>query len=615
VKSLVDLWEHLARDCARRTAVTTVSRDCKTARSRVENEGESFLTISLPAFCKDFEKSLDLGKLAPGAFAGWKPTAAGYPRFLEGFLCKVFDSEGFLLNDASMDAIRSIRQLCLFAKKLLRPCSDERVTMASKAFIDCDDSLVPSDGQTYRYFKQLAAILCEELCLRGEEFTAHLKPRHGPGATREHISGNQKWNFVRWHTRLDDVGFTYFKYGRGTSSPITLSDLVRADYLNASPPVPVLPGDEEPVRVVFVPKTLKTPRVIAVEPVLMQYAQQALSSYLQKHLETCFYSAGHVNFTDQTINQVLALEGSRSGRLATLDMSEASDRVSLTQVEDMFESVPLFRDWVLACRSTRAELPTGDIITLKKFASMGSALCFPVESMVFYLTIIASRMSRAGVFPTKSSLYSFSRDVYVYGDDLIVPADEAAAISDDLESVGFKVNRHKSFWTGKFRESCGADCYDNELVTPVYLRRDLPADRADVSSILSTLETSKQLLVAGYEETAAALRNAVEDVMGKLPQVPGDSAAIGWSSYSEEFPAHRWNKRYQRREYLCWTAQTIRDPDPLDGDRALAKCLRMIRGGANSLVQFLLLTEPDLEHLDTSARPYGLSLKRRWVPL
>jgi len=459
-----------------------------------------------------------------------------------------------------------------------------------------DDIVDPPNSLVYRNFKRVAKIIFAELNLEGSGWKAKIVPKHGPGATQERISGNQKWRFLSWHQRLSDVGFTHVKFGMFRESVHPEDDSYE--------PSVIEPGAEAPVRVTLVPKTLKTPRVIAVEPVCMQYAQQGLSQFLVRQLSNCRFTANHVNFRDQSVNQDLVLSLSSSGDIGTLDMKEASDRVSATHVYDMLGSVPEFREWVFACRSSRAELPNGDIVTLKKFASMGSALCFPIEAMVFFVSIIASRLSRAGKFPTAQNVLEFGRAVYVYGDDLIVPADEASAICDDLDSLGFKVNRRKSFWTGKFRESCGMDCYDNSKVTPVYLRRDLPSSSEDASGLLSCIATANQLFDAGYWLVGTALREAVHAVLGHLPQVPRDSPAMGWYDYSEIVPRRRWNHDLQRVEYRCWVASSPKCPDPIDGYPALAKCFGLIG----------LHEKTDPEHLETSPRAYALTLKRRWVP-
>jgi hypothetical protein len=455
----------------------------------------------------------------------------------------------------------------------------------------------------HRYFKHVAAMVIvatglDEKCLR-----ARLTPSHGPGATQEHISGNQKWRFLTWNARLQHAGFTYVRFGRGTATGFLPCRHHFPDLSEAWPDL-VEPEDEEPVRVVFVPKTLKTPRVIAVEPVCMQFAQQALKRWLVDRLQSRSLTTGHVNFTDQTVNQALAISVSKTGHMATLDMAEASDRVSLALVEDMFAAAPDFRSIALACRSTRAELPNGEVIRLKKFASMGSALCFPVEALVFFTSIIASRILRAGRFPTARLVSEMAQDVYVYGDDLIVPADEAPAICTDLETIGLKVNRDKSFWTGQFRESCGVDAYDGEVVSPIYLRRDWPADRTGASEICSLVATANQLEKAGYPRSAASIRHGVEKFLGELPETPVNSPALGWHRKSKTAPSRRWNRAYQRFEYLCWVPISPMVPDDLDGLPAMAKCWGLI-GSSDPI---------DPRHLTRSVRPYGLALKRRWVP-
>jgi len=518
--SLVDLLADLLLD-SERWSCAPVKRDVLTLRRRVEHESESFITLTLPKFCKDFERSLAEGRVAPGYFLSFRKEKSGIPSFLRGFLRRVFDKDGVLLDAPSIDCIRAVRQICLFGKKVQRPCSDARNAGAIERYAQCDAEIVdPPDCQVMRYFGVVADIVVST-AFHSSDILSDITPTHGPGATRERISGNQKWRFRRWHRRLSRAGITHMRFVHGSSMgllPCQYHERSEDDF-----PDFVEPEDEEPVRVITVPKTQKSPRIIAVEPVCMQYAQQGLSRWIVARLESCVFTMGHVNFRDQSVNQSLAVSASTDGKLATMDMSEASDRVSLALVQRLLASQPELLTLVESCRSTRAELPDGEVIHLKKFASMGSALCFPMEALVFYSLIIASRIAAAGRFPTRQSVLEFAQSVYVYGDDLIVPVDEAQAICSDLEAFGLKVNVDKTFWTGKFRESCGADAYDGELVTPVYLRRDMPADRTDVSGVLSCVATANQLFQAGFESASTSIRKDVERVVGKLPAIPHSS--------------------------------------------------------------------------------------------
>jgi hypothetical protein len=192
-------------------------------------------------------------------------------------------------------------------------------------------------------------------------------PTHGPGATADRLVGNQKWTFPTWPERLERI-FPFREYAQH-------SLLAERDS-----PLRLLPMDEEyPTRVILVPKTQVTPRIIAAEPTAMQYAQQSLKRALVGAIESHEMASSFVGFELQWPNQAMAHCASDDGALATLDLSEASDRVPNWLVEAILEPWPLFNEAVQACRSTQAKLPDGRVIPLLKFASMGSALTFPVH--------------------------------------------------------------------------------------------------------------------------------------------------------------------------------------------------------------------------------------------
>jgi hypothetical protein len=104
------LWKSLADELAS-WCCTSATFDCKTVEARSNDEGLSFLTITLPNFGKDFEKGLDQGFVDRRLFTGfqWK---AGLPRFLGGFLGLVFERDSVgLLIDLTTVAIFALRQL------------------------------------------------------------------------------------------------------------------------------------------------------------------------------------------------------------------------------------------------------------------------------------------------------------------------------------------------------------------------------------------------------------------------------------------------------------------------------------------------------------------------
>jgi hypothetical protein len=227
----------------------------------------------------------------------------------------------------------------------------------------------------------------------------------------------------------------------------------------------------------------------------MQYAQQGLKRLLYEEV-----ARGPLNkvlgFQDQARNQILAHQGSVDGSLATLDLSEASDRVHLSMVQRTFSRWPHLMDYMLAARSETADVK-GDEITLHKYASMGSALTFPFEAIVF--TIIAAMGIESSGHST--SPRHLPGILSVYGDDIIVPTNAAAYVVDYLHAFGLKVNMHKSFWTGRFRESCGKEYYAGTDVSVVRLRAEVPTSRREVALIRRFTDFRNRAYRAGLWST------------------------------------------------------------------------------------------------------------------
>lgn len=534
--------------------------------SRVDSEGEEVLTIQLPEFAKDFERSLDEGKIVESGFQRWKKDSAGRPMFLGFVLSAIFDSDGLLRADVDPFHVYCVRQVTLLFKKTHAVASPKRQRAASEAYVSVEETI--DLGWSNDRFSFVAGVVMAQIFGQAQtEFhPADLLPTHGPGATADSQTPNGKWEFRTWHERLER-NFMFYSdhclpnYGWDNDPSLPHVEIVSEER-------------EQPVKVVFVPKTVKTPRVIAIEPACMQYMQQGLMRYLVALIERAPLTKGRVNFSDQTVNQRLALQSSADGRYATLDMSEASDRVSYRHAECLFRAHPNFWACVDASRSRRAELPDGRILDLKKFASMGSALCFPVEALAFFVAIISARMESRAMTNTAQNVAKVAQDVYVYGDDILVPTDEAPAVCDYLELQGFKVNHNKSFWSGKFRESCGIDAYSGEEVTPVYCRYPVPNDRTDSEALISYVALANGLHSRGLWYSAAFVRTIVEEILGELPARPTPGQGLHWTTFSKLSSVSRWNSKLHRFEVKAWVPHPRHRKDELDGAPALLKCLR-----------------------------------------
>lgn len=577
----------------------SAARDVETLTSRVEHEGLSFLTITLPAFCADFERSIREGAVGSTYFRSFRKYKR-IPAFLRGIVSLVFDVDtGAILDEPSASAVKSVRQICLAFKKVKLPCSPGRVDKAYEGFRqDERDLSVPLDPELVQYFERVAHVMWHDL--GGDHFDDphHFIPKHGPGATAEKISGNQKFIFRKWHKRLEPYFpldlFAYHNVNAFESKEFKELTLVERD-------------DEQPVRVITVPKTLKSPRIIAIEPVCMQYTQQAVARGLIHALEHTRISAGHVNFTDQSINRDIAMSSSMTGIHATLDLSSASDRVPLSLVVRMLRHKPHIMRAVVACRSRNAKLQDGSVIRLRKFASMGSAMCFPIESMYFYTLCVAARLELHKLPVTSRNAHRMSREVYIYGDDIIVPADEATVVMRFLQKYYCRVNMSKSFWSGSFRESCGMDAFRGVDVTPVYVREVRPHNKRDANQLVSWNATANQFYLAGLWQVSSYLHSKCEQILGPLPVVGKQCAGLGRVSFLRSVSIQRWSPRYQCPEVRTWVASPVYRTDKLDGYSALLKCLLQLQDrppiGPRTVG----------DHLNKSARHGAVALKRRWT--
>jgi hypothetical protein len=597
LKSLVSLWSDLANESAR-FCHTSATFDIKTVERRVENEGIQFFTITLPSFKKDFERSLGDGSIANDMFLGFK-RHAGLPVFLQGFLRLIFDANGAVLtcNDEMMaEAIFCVRQLTGVFGKVELECSTARLDTAIKDFVAADMETGQWDENPHRVltdFARISSILFSNTLsgLEDKIASCDLLPKHGPGAVADRLRGNAKFDLSYWPKRLEFI-FPYGDYALPNERYFYRRD--RVSFPN---------WDEEiPTKVVFVPKTHKTPRVIGAEPAAMQVAQQALSVPLRDRLEHDPIIGSMIGFSDQIPNQILAKEGSESGRLATIDMKEASDRVSFLQALALAEHFPWFREALAVSRSLSGKLPSGQILTFRKFAPMGSALCFPIEAMAFLAAVfvgIERKLIADGKQEqlTLRDIRSFQGLVRVYGDDIIVPVDCVPSVLDVFDSLGWKINIHKSFWTGLFRESCGKEYFSGFDVSIVKLGKLIPTDTKDRNKVAAFVAFRNQLYLCGYWSTCARLDKQIRKLLKRFPVVEPTSQVLGRTS-TWAYQPERYDDVLHRPLVKGAVLKPRIPASPVSGEGALLKCL--------------LGSHIDPQHLERSGRPSVVDMKLKW---
>jgi hypothetical protein len=600
------------------------------------------MTISLPQFCKDFERSLADKQISTTSFAGFRRKGRS-PVFLGGFLDLIFDrGTGFLLPEPSIDSIHAVRQLTLLYSKMELPTSEKREAAAMRGFVEVENDVqetavrLAADFQEFgsnsllgafrrmsnllwnEVFSEMGATLWREQ--HGVKASAYnrgmLRPRHGPGATADRLFGNEKFDLSEWPKRLESV-FPYGEYCVPNERYIEdrYRDVTLLD-----------PEDERPVRVVAVPKTMKTPRIIAIEPTAMQYMQQALAQTLVLYIErdSSVVAGSMVGFADQNPNRKLACEGSLTGAFATLDLSEASDRVSHLLVQNLVHRWPLVKEAIEVTRSQRADVQGEGIIPLAKFASMGSALTFPVEAMCFLTLVFLGIEWEQGYPLTREQIKTdFLGRVLVYGDDIIVPTDYASSVIYSLEAFGLKVNKNKSFWSGNFRESCGREYYDGHDVSVVKVRKvvrsqngrlSFPTSLKHVPEVESYVSLRNRFYAAGLWRTASYLDDKLRSLLkGHFPNVEVQEGTPEEEMLSRSRLLGRWSFLGYQSE---WTHPTLHNP-LVKGWVVSNRIPKSELSGVGALQKVLskVSDEPfaDRQHLERAGRPEAVYMKLRRV--
>lgn len=508
------------------------ARDILTLRARLAEEGESFLTKTLPALGKSFDLALQRRQpLITRAFS--KQRGDARPKFLSALLRLIFDRFGELRATPCPVAIRLFRQICYWFKKVEKGYDEKSLQKATRELIEVDSCLpteetLPRDG-----FLDFArdVITCIFRDFPGQD---KWHPKHGPGSVACGASPIEKRRRLGTHaysqleSQFPACEWFFFEDHSSLQSIRKEMNRLSCEYGLS--------------RTEFVEKDSGGPRVIGLEPMEYMWCQQALKGALYDYLETNPWTSGYVNFTNQNINRELTKQWEK---FDTLDMSKASDRVSLALVKYLFSGTKIL-DQMLACRTPGTVLPSGDILWYRKFAPMGSAVCFPIEACVFYALALVSLFYQGVPFSLARRL------TYVYGDDIIVPHGTFEQLSVDFSRYGLKFNADKSCFSGKFRESCGADTFDGQDVTPLRLKKAYP--KRGTPDIIPLVEHCNKLFLQGYWSSSEELRRKIfvtypefRVIRSKIPYTTrSDLPILAWVNF------HRDTVRYTTKNGITY---------------------------------------------------------------
>jgi len=276
---------------------------------------------------------------------------------------------------------------------------------------------------------------------------------HGPNATRG----------VKWADAYQGTKFTSFDGTSGaqdlfwnhylprstTEAEELWATLIAYDIQDSATPVP---GNI----MSFVPKNWKIYRTMSAEPTLNMYFQLGVGYAIARRLKR----AGIELASQPECHKALTLIASAFPEtgIATVDWSEASDRIWVALVGRLFVGAPDWYQLLLALRSPVTEVD-GEQIPLPMISTMGNGFTFALQTLIFWAVCSA-------ISDTVAHLHDDLLCVSVFGDDCIVPSCIVPLIDQFAVSVGWKMNADKSYADGWFRESCGMHAYRGGDVSP-----------------------------------------------------------------------------------------------------------------------------------------------------
>lgn len=513
-------------------------RDLEELENRVADEGLSFLTVTLPSLGKALDKALSVDGGILNTVGFELESHCRYPKFLRCYWSRVFDELGQVKPDADPLSVRALRQIVYLLYKLEIPPTQEQRDRVVAEFVEVDSALpvhfttchqISGDDIMTRSEPYDNAVLLTASNIVAKLFRGFnprdIKPKHGPGAVATGEKNHEKHCFKRIYQDIETM-YPFMDY--------FVSGLNHVAHCWPELQRRLKPLKSGTAKVVLVPKDSRGPRLISCEPLEYQWIQQGLGNAIRHHIERRGGLAyRQINFADQSVNRNLALSGSLGCGWVTLDMKEASDRVSVALVRSLFAWEADTFDCLMACRSTCTRLPNGDVIALRKFAPMGSNLCFPVESIVFWALAVAAIVHKDPVWSRckaenmrKSywrAIGRVAKDVYVYGDDIVCKTQDYQVLLDTLPTFGLLFNVDKCCIGGSFRESCGMDAFKGYPVQPLRLKRLWSVSRKqDALTMASYVAFRNAAYVHGLHRVAELITPLITAEVGPLPVMAWD---------------------------------------------------------------------------------------------
>jgi len=390
--------------------------------------------------------------------------------------------------------LKYVRQCLLFCYKAEYEPTPLQISAAEQTFIEgergievFDDYLKTSSSDPL--FREASKLISRVIYKIN---WSEIMPSHGPGAVFPSRVPCDKSSFRSIYDSIECY-YPYAEYFCGIPSFWEEAIVNSQDNITTCSQIVA--------KLVCVPKDSRGPRLICVHPAEAVWVQQGHRLLIEHAIKHSPLTRSCISFDDQSKNGSLAYQSSIDREFCTLDLSEASDSISRELVRTLFGSAFKYLD---CCRATHVQLLDGSTVPLRKMFPMGNASTFPVESLIFWACVRAGIRCYYGVNCS---------NIYVFGDDIIVPSRYYDGVIASLVRFGLKPNQGKCFYRGFFRESCGVDAYKGINVTPYRIR---VRNDVTVSSLASLCDLAKRLRIAGFEDLSSFLYTRVRQRIKKV---------------------------------------------------------------------------------------------------
>lgn len=415
--------------------------------------------------------------------------------------------------------------------KKLEYLDEELYQTAFRGWIETEEriKLVEFDDLETRDLKTIISVLID-FAPDG----LHPLPKHGPGT----VSDGRGTPYAKAHGFYDNpklvkaFGSEVFRRVDGfidwrSVAPSEATSVVHAKSLvkHAQP--------STRAELLFAFKNVKTARTICREPTGTMWGQQLVLANLLRNWKTSPIGR-YVDLWDQTHNQIAAQFGSETGAADTIDLSFASDSVSVRLVRKIFPRELLY--YMLATRTSQVKLPDGSVYDVDKYAPMGSALCFPTQCIIFTAVCIQAYIEAwttgtlggcpgtakpgglkesfvhqfldtviCSSYSVKNRVDKF-QPIRVFGDDIVCDSRVTPIVIRLLQRYGFIVNSDKSFMGPQaFRESCGKYYWNGHDVTPLMFSRTFGSSSETPVSLASLIAHTNRVGDYGYRNLHSRL--------------------------------------------------------------------------------------------------------------